>query len=146
MPVPLGGPDNADLRLVLLVGVGEATPDRPAARRRRVARATRDRTAVATTIAALDPDHGIEAFVVGVMLGSFGFSWRSAPPEHVPVGRVVLAGLPAPPTRSTARRSTGPSPSAAPAGAPGSSPPSRPTSRTPRGSPSRPSCSPPRPG
>ncbi|MDO9455669.1 M17 family metallopeptidase [Nocardioides sp.] len=95
VPVPLGGPDNADLRMVLLVGVGQG---RPVDLRRAgavVARATRNRDAVATTIAALDPERGIESFVVGVMLGSFGFAWRSAPPEHVPVTRVVLAGLPA---------------------------------------------------
>ncbi|MFB9313282.1 leucyl aminopeptidase family protein [Nocardioides plantarum] len=94
VPVPLGGPDNADLRLVLLVGVGQARPIDLRRAGAVVARATRDRTAVATTIAALDPEHGIESFVVGVMLGSFGFSWRSSPPEHVPVARVVLAGLP----------------------------------------------------
>ena len=28
------------------------------------------------------------------MLGSFGFHWRSGPPEHRPVARVVLADLP----------------------------------------------------
>jgi leucyl aminopeptidase len=95
VPVPLGGPDNADLRLVLLVGVGAARPIDLRRAGAVVARATRDRAAVATTIATLDPEQGIEAFVVGVMLGSFGFSWRSTAPEHVPVARVVLAGLPA---------------------------------------------------
>ncbi|MCW2813584.1 MAG: Leucyl aminopeptidase [Nocardioides sp.] len=94
VPVPLGGPDNADLRIVLLVGVGQARPQDLRRAGAVVARATLDRTAVATTIASLDGEHGIEAFVVGVMLGSFGFSWRSAGPEHLPVGRVVLAGLP----------------------------------------------------
>jgi leucyl aminopeptidase len=51
---------------------------------------------VATSVPAVAPDGGLEAFVVGVMLGSFGFHWRSGPPEHVPVARVVLAGLPKP--------------------------------------------------
>lgn len=94
VPVPLGGPDNADLRLVLLVGVGE---QRPADLRRAgaaLARATRDRASVATSIAAVAPDEGLEAFVVGAMLGSFGFHWRSSAPEHRPVGRIVLADVP----------------------------------------------------
>ena len=95
VPVPLGGPDNADLRLLLLVGVGGATPTDLRRAGAVVARATRDRAAVATTIASLDAIRGIEAFVVGVMLGSFDFTWRSTPPEQVPVARVVLAGLPA---------------------------------------------------
>jgi leucyl aminopeptidase len=91
VPVPLGGPDNTDLRLVLLVGVGEQSPTDLRRAGAAVARAARGRTAVATTIASLDPVDGIEAFVVGAMLGSFGFAWRAGPPEHVPVQRVVLA-------------------------------------------------------
>ena len=94
LPVPLGGPDNAALRWVLLVGVGEqrAVDFRRAGAA--VARAARDRASVATSIPALAPDEGLEAFVVGLMLGSFGFHWRSGTPEHTPVARVVLAGLP----------------------------------------------------
>jgi leucyl aminopeptidase len=95
VPVPLGGPDQPDLRLVLLVGVGTTSATDLRRAGAAVARATRDRDAVATTIAALDAEHGIEAFVTGAMLGSFGFAWRQGAPEHVPVGRVVLAGLPA---------------------------------------------------
>ncbi len=92
VPVPLGGPDNAELRLVLLVGVGQRSPTDLRRAGAGVARAARGRSAVATTIAALDPDDGIEAFVTGAMLGSFSFDWRQVPPEHVPVERVVLAG------------------------------------------------------
>ncbi|MGB0099033.1 MAG: leucyl aminopeptidase family protein [Nocardioides sp.] len=94
VPVPLGGPDNAALRQVLLVGVGA---QRPADLRRAgaaVARVARDRASVATSIAAVAPDEGLEAFVVGAMLGSFAFHWRSGPPEHLPVGRIVLADVP----------------------------------------------------
>jgi leucyl aminopeptidase len=93
-PVPLGGRDHEALRWVHFVGVGE---QRPADLRRAgatLARATRDRSSVATSIPAVAPDGGLEAFVVGVMLGSFVFHWRSQPPEHVPVARVVLAALP----------------------------------------------------
>jgi len=35
----------------------------------------------------------LTAYVVGTMLGSFVFHWRSKGPEHEPVRRVVLAGL-----------------------------------------------------
>ena len=94
LPVPLGTRDNNAVRWVLLVGIGE---QRVADFRRAgaaLARATRDRASVATSIAALAPAGGLEAFVVGAMLGSFGFHWRSQPPEHTPVERIVLAGLP----------------------------------------------------
>jgi leucyl aminopeptidase len=93
IPVPLGAPDNAGLRLVLLVGVGAQRPVDFRRAGAALARAAHDRAAVATTIAALDPEAGLEAFVVGVMLGSFAFHWRSTPPESVPVPRVVLADL-----------------------------------------------------
>ena len=93
-PVPLGAPDNAELRSVLLIGVGAQglTDFRRAGAA--LARASQDRASVATSIAAVAPEGGLEAFVVGAMLGSFSFHMRSAPPEHVPVGRVVLAALP----------------------------------------------------
>ncbi|QCW49844.1 leucyl aminopeptidase family protein [Nocardioides dongxiaopingii] len=94
VPVPLGAPENADLRAVVLLGVGGQSPTDLRRAAATLARVVRDRDAVATTIAALDAEHGIEAAVVGLMLGSFSFSWRSRPPEHVPVRSVVLAGLP----------------------------------------------------
>ncbi|MGA8255697.1 MAG: leucyl aminopeptidase [Nocardioides sp.] len=95
VPIPLGGPQSPDLRLVLLVGVGGQSPTDLRRAGAVVARAARDRQAVATTIPALDPEAGIEAFVVGAMLGSFAFSWRSRPAEHQPVKQLVLTGLPA---------------------------------------------------
>ena len=93
LPVPLGGPENGDLRLVLLVGVGSQTPRDLRRAGAAVARATRGRGAVATTIATLDPDAGIEAFVTGAMLASFGFDWRAGDPGHLPVKQIVLAGV-----------------------------------------------------
>ena len=93
VPVPLGGPENGDLRLVLLVGVGQQTPTDLRRAGAGVARATFGRSAVATTIATLDAETGIEAFVTGAMLASFGFDWRSGEPEHVPVKQIVLAGI-----------------------------------------------------
>lgn len=94
LPVPLGSADNPALRLVLLVGVGEQRPQDLRRAGAALARATRDRASVATSVPAIVPDSGIEAFVVGTMLGSFSFHWRSGEPEHRPVARVVLADLP----------------------------------------------------
>jgi len=95
VPVPLGSPDNAALTGVLLIGVGDQRAQDFRRAGAALARATRDRGAVATTIPAIAPDEAVTPFVVGAMLGSFGFHWRSGPPEHRPVGRVVLADLPA---------------------------------------------------
>jgi leucyl aminopeptidase len=92
-PVPPGGGGDPALRLVLLVGVGEQS----AADLRRagaaLARATRDRDAVATSVPAVSDTDGLTQFVVGLVLGSFGFTMRSDGPQKRPVGRVVLAGL-----------------------------------------------------
>ncbi|HEU4811524.1 MAG TPA: leucyl aminopeptidase [Nocardioides sp.] len=93
LPVPQGTPDNNGVRWVLLVGLGEQRVDDFRRAGAALARATKDRASVATSIAALAPEGGLEAFVVGAMLGSFGFHWRSQPPEHTPVERIVLAGL-----------------------------------------------------
>lgn len=103
LPVPLGAPDNADLRLVLLVGVGAATGTEVRRAGATLARAVRDRAAVATTIPALDPAVALEPFVVGTTLGSFAFAWRSADPEHVPARRVVLCGVAEPDQPALAR-------------------------------------------
>jgi leucyl aminopeptidase len=93
LPVPLGAPEHAELRLVLLIGLGAAAPADFRRAGAALARRVLDRAAVATTIVAVDPTAGLEPFVVGAMLGSFGFAWRSAAPEHVPARRVVLAEL-----------------------------------------------------
>ena len=92
--VPGSGPGNDGLSLVLLVGVGDA---RPADLRRAgaaLARAALDREAVATTIPSVTGVEGLEPFVVGTMLGSFGFHWRSGGPPHRPVPKVVVADNP----------------------------------------------------
>jgi leucyl aminopeptidase len=93
LPVPAGVPDAPDLRWVLLVGVGSGTSREFRRAGAATARAATDRAVLATTIPAVDPELGLAPFVVGTILGSFAFQWRSAPPEHVPVGRVVLAEL-----------------------------------------------------
>ncbi len=86
-----------DLAEVLLVGVGDRSTT--ALRRAGAAtgRAVRGRDRVASTLGALAGDAGpggLEALVVGTVLASFTFHWRSSPPEEGPVGVVVLAGLP----------------------------------------------------
>ncbi|THV18748.1 leucyl aminopeptidase family protein [Nocardioides caeni] len=99
LPVPDGTTTNPGLRLVVLVGVGAARPIDLRRAGAALARATRDREAVATSIPALavddqdvvDESEAIEAFVAGVMLGGFVFHWRSQGPPHQPVRRVVIA-------------------------------------------------------
>jgi leucyl aminopeptidase len=93
LPVPLGAPDNPALRQVILVGLGAGGSDDFRRAGAAVARAVRDRVAVATTIPAVDAEVGLEPFVVGAILGSFSFEVRDAAPEHVPAERIVLAGL-----------------------------------------------------
>lgn len=83
-----------DLRLVVLVGVGEG--DTRAFRRAgaALARAVKDRASVASSVSATADGPAFEAFVVGLMLGSFTFHWRSTGPKDHPVAQVVLAGVP----------------------------------------------------
>ncbi|RHW28053.1 leucyl aminopeptidase [Nocardioides immobilis] len=101
VPVPVGTAANPDLRLVLLVGVGAARPVDLRRAGAALARAARDRAAVATSIPAVAPDDdaaasgdALEAFVTGTMLGAFEFHWRSTGPERQPVRQVVIATPP----------------------------------------------------
>ncbi len=79
---------------VVLVGVGEARPGDLRRAGAALVRHTRDREAVATSLAALADPEGFRALVDGLVLGSFGFHWRSQGPQHQPVGRVVLTDVP----------------------------------------------------
>jgi len=94
LPVPQGSPANPELRWVHLVGVGDQGLGDFRRAGAALARAVRNRTSVASSVAAVAPEGGLEAFVVGAMLGSFGFHLRSGAPEHTPVERVVLAAVP----------------------------------------------------
>ncbi len=96
------GLSNPDLRLVLLVGVGSGTPDDLRRAGAVLARRTRDRQSVATSLGALCDDAGLRALVEGLVLGSFEFHWRSEGPRRQPVTRIVLAGLVDDDTRSAA--------------------------------------------
>jgi leucyl aminopeptidase len=90
LPVAAGA---SGLRLVLLVGLGESTPNDYRRAGAAVARAAFDHESVATSVPAGGDAEALTSYVVGSMLGSFVFHWRSQGPEHTPVRRVVLAGL-----------------------------------------------------
>ena len=87
------GLSNASLRVVLFVGVGQGSSADLRRAGAALARRTRGRDTVATSVGALADDAGLRALVEGVVLGSFGFHRRSAGPAESPVGRVVLAGV-----------------------------------------------------
>jgi leucyl aminopeptidase len=80
-------------RRVLLVGVGDQTPDHFRRAGAALGRAVRDRSAVVTTIPALCPSVALEPFVAGLTLASFNFSWRAQGPQWTPVGTVRLADM-----------------------------------------------------
>lgn len=83
-----------DVSLLLLVGLGDQDVIDFRRAGAALARATKDRASVATSITSIAPTGAMEAFVVGAMLGSFGFHWRSSGPRERPVARIVLAGVP----------------------------------------------------
>ncbi len=80
-------------RQVLLVGVGAGTPADLRRAGAALARRVTGRACVATSLGALCDDDGLRALVEGLVLGSFGFHWRSQGPVRQPAGRIVLAGL-----------------------------------------------------
>jgi leucyl aminopeptidase len=87
-----GGLSNPDLALVLLVGVGEGTPDELRRAGAALARRVKGCSTLATSLAALTDDVGLRALVEGLVLGSYEFHWRSGGPLEQPVERIVLAG------------------------------------------------------
>ncbi len=87
------GSANTSLKLLLLVGVGSGTPAELRSAGAALARRTKGRSTLATSLAALTDDAGLRALVEGLVLGSFEFHWRSDGPLARPVGRVVLAGI-----------------------------------------------------
>jgi leucyl aminopeptidase len=90
VPVTSG---SDDVSLVLLIGVGDATVTDFRRAGAALARATKDRASVVTSLAAIAPDGGLGALVVGAMLGSFAFHWRSTGPKQRPVARIVWADV-----------------------------------------------------
>ncbi len=86
------GLSNAGLTCVLFTGVGDGTSADLRKAGAALARRTKGKETLATSVAALSDDAGLRAFVEGLVLGSFGFHRRSQGPKDKPVGRVVLAG------------------------------------------------------
>lgn len=84
---------SGEWRLVLLVGVGDASATSFRRAGAALARAVKDRASVVTSIASIAPAAQFRAFVVGAMLGSFEFHWRSLGAKARPVPQIVLAGL-----------------------------------------------------
>jgi leucyl aminopeptidase len=84
---------TGEVSLVLLVGVGDGSVTDFRRAGAALARATKDRASVVTSLAAIAPDDGLGAVVVGAMLGSFAFHWRSTGPQERPVARIVLADV-----------------------------------------------------
>ncbi len=92
--IPVASVDrDGDVSLVLLVGVGDGSVADFRRAGAALARATKDRVSVVTSLAAIAPDEGLGALVVGAMLGSFAFHWRSSGPQERPVARIVLADI-----------------------------------------------------
>ena len=83
---------QGSLLTVHLVGVGDQSPTDLRRAGATLARAARGTDSLATSIPAGAPPGSLEPFVVGMMLGSFEFHWRSAGPKTQPVTQVVLAG------------------------------------------------------
>ncbi|MDA0563010.1 leucyl aminopeptidase [Streptomonospora sp. S1-112] len=92
-PVDLG---RGLVRMVLL-GVGDATPDDLRSAGAALARAAKGRRAAATTVALLDRAHddtgaGLTAFAEGALLASYRFTLASSPKGPAPVESVELVG------------------------------------------------------
>lgn len=92
--VPLLGPGEDEVRLLLLVGVGSARVDDLRRAGAATARACAGRAAVTSTVAAVaESDEALAAYVVGATLGAFSFRWSERDDERAPLGLLVLAGL-----------------------------------------------------
>ncbi len=85
-----------ETRMVLAVGVGDGSETDLRRAGAALARAVKGRSSVALALPeACAPAH-VTALVVGAMLGSFEFKWRSEEVSEPPVPRVVLSGAESP--------------------------------------------------
>ncbi|GAB3074517.1 leucyl aminopeptidase family protein [Nocardioides zeae] len=93
--VPLLGPGDDEVRLLLLVGVGAGRVEDLRRAGAATARAGAGRAAVTSTVAAVaESDDALAAYVVGATLGAFAFRWSEREAERPPLGVLVLVGLP----------------------------------------------------
>jgi len=88
-----GAAASSNDKCVMFVGIGEGTAADLRLAGASLARRTKGRECLATSLAALTDDVGLRALVEGLVLGSFGFHRRSAGPTEAPVASVVLAGV-----------------------------------------------------
>ncbi len=86
--------DDSTVEQVLLVGIGDGSPTAYRRAGAALARRTRKRDRVASTVTATADDAGLRAFIEGVVLASYGFSRKSVPAKNPPVAEVVLAATP----------------------------------------------------
>ncbi len=86
LPVDLG----SGLVRVVLLGVGSGTPTELRKAGAALARLASGCSRAATTVAHLDDDAGLTAFVEGALLGGYRFSMRSSAPSGEPVATIEL--------------------------------------------------------
>jgi leucyl aminopeptidase len=82
---------DTSVEQVILIGVGMGSASDYRRAGAALARSTRQPDRLATTITTTADDHGLTAFVEGVILASYGFSRKTDTPPRA-VGTVVLAG------------------------------------------------------
>jgi leucyl aminopeptidase len=82
--------DHPTVREVLLVGVGSASPTELRRVGAALARRTRERSRLETTIAAEANPAGVRAFVEGLLLGSYSYGLRSGEAKQSSVGAVSV--------------------------------------------------------
>ena len=92
------GTSAEGLKVVYLVGVGEARPSDLRRAAAALARRVKGRTLVATSLAAIAHDAGVRAVVEGLVLGSFTYDRKSTGTTE-PARRFVLAGMVRPAAR-----------------------------------------------
>ncbi len=83
--------EDTAVEQVLLVGIGDGSPTAYRRAGAALARRTRSRSRVASTVTATADDAGLRAFAEGLVLASYGFSRKSTPAKNPPVAEVVLA-------------------------------------------------------
>ena len=78
---------------MLFLGVGGAAPDDLRKAGSVLARRTRGRTCVATSVPAVADDDGLRAFLEGVVLGTFRYHHKTGDLGPAPASEFVLASL-----------------------------------------------------
>ncbi len=90
--------EGSPVQQVLLVGIGDGSPVALRRAGAALARKTRGRSLLATTVTAAADDDGVRAFVEGLLLGSYSFSRKSEDkrPAALAAAGLVASGATAP--------------------------------------------------